>query len=112
MPRKEDLKGVSEYKENKFMERVSLLVFIAIIIVVLLTINGCSSTVENFRDNDFIQGCKVTEAEAKLGYFNQEGKAVACKLKCSEKLPKNLYYKYDNNRTGCHVSIGQSNVNR
>ena len=81
-------------------------------LILLSYISGCSSTIENFRDPHLIQGCKVTEAEAKLGYFNQEGNAVVCKLKCSEKLPENLYYKYDNNRTGCHVSIGRNNVNR
>ena len=110
MPLNEGLIDVCEYKENKFMERVSLLVFIAIIIAVLFTLNGCSSTVENLRDPDFTQGSKITEAEAKLGYFNQEGVLVACKLKCSENLPKNFYYKYDNTRTGCHAEVGKHDV--
>ena len=80
-----------------------------VFLILLAYISGCSSTIENLRDEHFMQGCKVTEAEAKLGYFNQEGRLVACKLKCSPKLPKDFYYKYDNNRTGCHVTVGKKN---
>ena len=103
---------------NNLQKRINILnnimigILLFFVLFLILSLGGCSSTIENFRDNDFVQGCKVTEAEAKLGYFNQEGNAVVCKLKCSEKLPENLYYKYDNNRTGCHVLIGSHDVDR
>lgn len=74
--------------------------------VLLLFVSGCADTIKVIQDEDLTHGCKVREAQAKLGYFNQEGTAVACILKCSEKLPQHFYYKYDNDRTGCHVQVG------
>jgi len=69
-------------------------------------LQGCK-TVESFRDPHLTVGCKVVEAQLKLGYFNQAGETVVCKLKCSKELPENFYYKYDNDRTGCHVEVGK-----
>ena len=81
-------------------------------VILLIMVSGCSSSIKNFRDPNFTVGCKMTEAEARLGYFNQEGQASACKLKCSPTLPKDFYYKYDNTRLGCHAEIGKPNVQR
>lgn len=105
MHKKEDLIDVCEYKENKFMERISLLVFIAIIIFVLVSLNGCAGTIETMKEPSFNQGCVVVEGGIKLGYFNQEGNAEMCKLKCSENLPECFSYEYHNVRTGCNLSI-------
>lgn len=77
-----------------------------LIIILILLISGCK-TIESMQDDDFSVGCKVTEAEAKLGFFNQQGSGAACKLKCSKELPKDLKYKYDNPRTGCHIELGR-----
>ena len=67
---------------------------------------GCANTIENLRDTDLAQGCVVIEAQAKLGYFNQEGAAEVCKLKCSDILPDGLKYEYANPRSGCKVTVG------
>lgn len=70
-------------------------------------LTGCS-TMDNIaknRDADYTQGCKVTEAGVRLGYFNQAGQAEVCILKCSDTLPEDFMYDYDNPRTGCHVGI-------
>lgn len=68
---------------------------------------GCSAAdkVVDMRDKDYTQGCVVVEAGLKLGYFNQAGEAEVCKLKCSDTLPEDFMYDYDNTRTGCHVGI-------
>lgn len=88
--------------------------FISGLILVLLLIfflQGCGEgTLEKIRDPDFILGCKVVEADAKLGYFNQEGTTVVCKVKCTTELPENFIYRYDNDRTGCHVEVGKQNA--
>ena len=89
----------------KLFEHFEFVLILAVIIFMILT-SGCS-TIETMRDPDFSQGCKVVEGEAKLGALNQQGVMVVCKLKCSENLPENIKYIYDNPRTGCHVSIGE-----
>lgn len=97
--------------DKKFFKDLIITVSGWLVFLILLAyISGCSSTVENFRDPDFVVGCKVVEAQAKLGYFNQEGNAVVCKLKCSKQIPKDFYYRYDNVRTGCYVTVGKENV--
>ena len=75
-----------------------------LIALTFIFVGGCG-TVQTLRDSDFSEGCKVTEAQAKLGVLNQNGEFVACKVKCSEHLPNNFKYKYVNNRTGCNVEI-------
>lgn len=76
-----------------------------ILLCLILILSGCE-TLGSMKDDDFSVGCKVTEAEAKLGFFNQQGSGAACKLKCSKELPVNFKYKYDNPRTGCHIELG------
>lgn len=80
------------------------------VLIIVFTIQGCHSAIEKHRDKDFTNGCVVIESQLKLGIFNQEGVAEVCKLKCSEKLPKNFKYKYENPRSGCSVEI--SNASR
>ena len=75
------------------------------ILLLVLLLTGCVTVLE--KDPDLLNGCRVDEAEAKLGYFNQEGSLGACVLKCSKELPKNLCYKYSNPRTGCSLKIGE-----
>lgn len=76
-------------------------------ISILLILSGCSAAdkVVDMRDKDYTQGCVVVEAGLKLGYFNQAGEAEVCKLKCSDTLPEDFMYDYNNSRTGCHVGI-------
>lgn len=97
----------------KLNEGLTKSIFFVIVLIttvaILSCISGCSGTVQNLRDPDFTVGCKVVEAETKLGYFNQEGAAVVCKLKCSPELPKDFSYAYNNTRTGCSVKVGNSN---
>ena len=93
------------YNENKYINIFTGLLLLALLIFIM-SLQGCS-TIETMRDPDFSQGCKVVEGEAKLGALNQQGVMVVCKLKCSENLPENIKYIYDNPRTGCHVSIGE-----
>ena len=90
----------------KLFEHFEFVLILAVIIFMILT-SGCSSTVENLRDPDYSQGCRVIEGEAKLGALNQQGIMVVCKLKCSAELPDGLSYKYHNTRTGCHVEISK-----
>ena len=59
------------------------------------------------QEPSFIKGCHVVEAGVKLGYLNQEGNAEVCKAKCSKDLPKGFTYTYENQRTGCKVTIKQ-----
>lgn len=68
---------------------------------------GCSAAdkIVEMRDPELTQGCVVVEAGVKLGYFNQAGEAEVCKLKCSDTLPEDFMYDYNNSRTGCHVGI-------
>ena len=98
------------YDENKYSSIITGLLLLALLIFIM-SLQGCT-TIETMRDPDFNQGCKVVEGEAKLGALNQQGVMVVCKLKCSKDLPENIVYKYDNPRTGCHVSIGGNSVNR
>ena len=79
------------------------------ILLLVLLLTGCAGTAERLKDSDLNMGCKVIEAETKLGYFNQEGSLGVCKLKCSKDLPDNFYYSYSNSRTGCSVHIGECN---
>lgn len=79
-----------------------------IIILIAITLSGCAGSIKEYRDTDYTIGCVAVEANTKLGYFNQEGAAEICKLKCSPDLPANFYYKYDNIRTGCHIENGNN----
>ena len=92
--------NVLEWLRTTLIFIVSLFTIVAF----LSWISGCSS-IEKMRDPDFTVGCLVVESQIKLGYFNQEGGAEICKLKCSKELPDNFSYKYENARTGCNVSI-------
>ena len=92
-------------KKMKLFEHFEFILILAVIIFMILT-SGCS-TIENMRDPDYSQGCRVIEGEAKLGALNQQGIMVVCKLKCSAELPDGLSYKYHNTRTGCHVEISK-----
>lgn len=94
---------------NKTTKSIFFVISLIAIVAILSCISGCSGTVQNLRDPDFTVGCKVVEAETKLGYFNQEGAAVVCKLKCSPDLPKDFFYTYNNTRTGCSVKVGNLN---
>ena len=89
------------------MRNILLAVALIATLAVILMSTGCANNVAKYRDPDFTVGCKVIEAQVKLGYFNQEGGAEVCKVKCSENLPEKFTYKYDNSRTGCHVSVGE-----
>lgn len=81
---------------------------ILLIIIVLFTLSGCSSsTIKNMHDERFTTGCAVVNAGVKLGYLNQEGNAEACKLVCSPDLPKNFNYSYED--VVCKVHIGATN---
>ena len=101
-----ELNQIMENKMKFLRSDGMVILTLAIIAVMSYFLVGCSGTIDNLRDGDFTVGCKVTEAEAKLGYFNQEGTGVVCKLKCSEDLPANFTYEYENSRTGCKVSVG------
>ena len=90
------------------MKNILFIIGLLLALLIIFTLQGCTNTIQSVRDPDLSVGCKVVEAQAKLGYFNQEGTAVVCKLKCSKKLPENFYYKYDNDRTGCHVEVGKN----
>jgi len=76
-----------------------------LLLSILLLLSGCVTVLE--KDDNLLVGCRIDEAEAKLGYFNQEGSLGACILKCSEKLPADFCYEYSNARTGCSVSVGE-----
>jgi len=83
-------------------------------ITYIFTAVGCSNSSEaitNIRDSDFDQGCYIDELNLNFdSYFNTtKGSGKICKVKCSDKLPKHFYYKYDDNRTGCHIQIGVMN---
>ena len=79
----------------KFQEACRPYCLTALLILAMLLIfslQGCSGTIESLKDPKMDQGCVVIEAGLKLGYFNQEGQAEACKLKCSTDLPDNFFF--------------------
>ena len=108
MPMKEGLL-MADYNENKYTNILTGLFLLALLIFIM-SLQGCASSLEAMKDDRFKIGCAVVDVQAKIGMFNQEGTAEACKLVCSEKLPSGLTYEYESR--GCHVSIGQKNVNR
>lgn len=91
-----------DYWIIKFLWAAALIM----LLISIFTIQGCGGTIEKLKDPSMTQGCVVIGGNAKLGYFNQEGNAEMCKLKCSPELPKGYCYKYDNQQSGCHVQIG------
>ena len=108
---------MNEYKESIFMERVSLIVFVAIIITVIFSINGCSvndAISNNLAEEEFNQGCKAVHANSNIGYMSQTGTVgIPCKVKCSEKLPKNYCFKYKSKTPygDCDVKVGDCDDN-
>ena len=104
---------MDDYKENIFMQRVSLTVLVLVIFAALLLLSGCGlnkAITENVAEEDFTSGCKATHASTTLGYFSQTGTAaVPCKVKCSPKLPKNYYFKYSAKTPygNCTAQVGQ-----
>jgi len=89
--------------------------FFTLVLTILLTSTGCTTnTIDAIRDPDLGTGCVVVEY--KLGfdsYFKTtQGGAEACKVKCSYKLPENFYYEYNNERTGCHVVVSDTELSK
>lgn len=87
---------------------------IVLVLIALAMASGCANDgngIDNMRDPDFGIGCLVIEGKVGFdSYFKTTtGGAEICKLKCSDKLPANFCYKYDNARTGCHVIVGCNN---
>lgn len=76
------------------------------ILIITFSLMGCSGTIEKMRDPVFTQGCVFSEAQTKLGYFNQEGMAEIAKFKCSPELPKDYFFLYENPRSGFIASVG------
>lgn len=80
-----------------------------LIIVILFILTGCS-TVDRMQDTSLTEGCAVVEADAKLGWMNQEGRAEVCKIKCSPTIPDTLVIEYENTRSGCNIRLnGETN---
>lgn len=79
---------------------------IIIIMIFLVVLTGCSGTVQQLKESQMVQGCVAVKAGIKLGYFNQEGDAETCKVKCSPDLPENYCWSYTNQHTGCSVKVG------
>ena len=83
-------------------------------IVFMVYISGCSTgnTLKDIRDSNLTQGCVTVELLLNFdSYFNTtKGSGEVCKLKCSNDLPENFYYRYDNSRTGCHQQVGIPNA--
>lgn len=74
------------------------------LLLLVILLSGCG-TVERMRDASLTEGCAIVEADAKLGWFNQEGGAEVCKIKCSKEVPDNVYIEYDNVRSGCKIGM-------
>ena len=81
------------------------LILLLAILFAIFTLQGCK-TIEKLQEPTMIEGCVAVRAHAKLGYFNQEGAAEACKVKCSKELPENYCWSYENQQTGCKVKVG------
>lgn len=75
-----------------------------ILLISFLAQIGCASSLNELHSKDITQGCEMVEANARLGYFNQEGNGSACKMICSPELPKGYKYSFDNGR--CKASVG------
>ena len=107
---------MNEYKESIFMERVSLLVVVMILFAVFL-ISGCAmdkAISNNIAEESFTAGCKAVHANTTIGYMSQSGTVgVPCKVKCSEKLPKNYCFKYKSKTPygDCDVKVGDCDDN-
>lgn len=103
---------MSEYKESLFMQRVSLIVLTITLFVALISSGGCSpyeAIGENIKEENFSSGCKVTHANADVGYMTQSGEVgIPCKLKCSKELPKGYCLKYSAKTPygNCYVQAG------
>lgn len=80
------------------------LVLGTLIICIIILLQGCASSLNELHSKDITQGCEMVEANARLGYFNQEGNGSACKMICSPELPKGYKYSFDNGR--CKASVG------
>ena len=89
---------------DEIIDMLMYVISVLLFILLLFLVSGCSGTIQNMREPDFTQGCKVVDSQIKLGYFNQEGQADACKLKCSKTLPDNFSYNYESR--GCSINVG------
>lgn len=75
------------------------------LVLLSLFLIGCTN-INELRDEDYTQGCVSSEVITRLGYLGQNGELEVCKAKCSETLPENYCWEYENPRTGCKAKVG------
>jgi len=86
--------------------------FIIVLLSVLL-FTGCSpKAIDDLRDPELTTGCVVVEGIVTFDSYldTTKGNVELCKVKCSEVLPENFYYEYENDRTGCHVVVSDTEM--
>ena len=93
-----------------------ILVPLLFIVPMLLISSGCAfdkqfaETVDALRDDSFEEGCVFDEIAARggLGIYGQSGEMEGriFKLKCSDELPDDFCFKYNNPTTGAEGQAG------
>lgn len=94
-------------KTDDFKAVLTIFIIWTIVALFLIWIAGCSTNLHEFKEPAFNQGCYASTVDASLGYLNQSGNGEACKVKCSEVLPENYCWEYNNQRTGCSAKVGE-----